>query len=145
MDDWNEVDIEKVRDKFKLIQIKVSNILDSDKDYVSGSIIGNSIEIINNRMIITISYIDNNLNKMTDTIEKEISTEIINKLEEIDLRNLNNNYVYNDEGNYWSIEYNNIFKICGDFVNTIDEYNKIIEIIDYKNIIENIMEEVYGD
>ena len=145
MDDWNEVDIEKVRDKFELKQIKITNNFESDKDYISGSIVSNSIEIINNKMIITITYINNDLNKTTDTIEKEISIDIINKLEEIDLRDINNNYVYLDDGNYWSIEYNNIFKICGDFVNTIDEYNKIIKIIDYKNIIKNIMKEVYGD
>lgn len=145
MVDWNEVDIEKVRDKFELKQIKITNNFESDKDYNSGSIVSNSIEIINNKMIITITYINNDLNKTTYTIEKEISIDIINKLEEIDLRDINNNYVYLDDGNYWSIEYNNIFKICGDFVNTIDEYNKIIKIIDYKNIIKNIMKEIYGD
>ena len=145
MDDWYELDIKRVRDKFELRQIKISNIYDSDKDYICGSIVSNSIEIINNRMIITITYIDNDLNKTTDTIEKEISVDIINQLEEIDLRDINNNYVYSDDGNYWYIEYNNMFKICGDFVNTIDEYNKIIEIIDYKNIINNRMKEIFGD
>ena len=145
MDEWKAVEVEKTREKFELIQIKISNYYEFDNDFISGSIVSNSIEIINNKMIISIDYIDDSLNRLTDIIEKEISTDILHHLEKIDLRDIKNNYIYEDTGNYWSIEYNNIFKICGDFVNTIDEYNKVIEIIDYKNIIKNRIEEIYGD
>ena len=145
MDEWKAVEVEKTREKIELIQIKISNYYEFDNDFISGSIVSNSIEIINNKMIISIDYIDDSLNRLTDIIEKEISTDILHHLEKIDLRDIKNNYIYEDTGNYWSIEYNNIFKICGDFVNTIDEYNKVIEIIDYKNIIKNRIEEIYGD
>lgn len=148
MNEWDELefkDIKKERNSFKLNQIKISNFYTYDSDYVKGQVISNSIEIINNTMIININYIDNELNKKNDITEKSINSDILKNIESIDLRGLNNNYIYEDNGNYWSIEYNNIFKICGDFNNTIDEYNKIIEIIDYKNIINNRLKEINGE
>ena len=148
MNEWNELEfkgISKERKSFKLHQIKISNYFNYDQDLVSGKIISSSIEIINNKMIITIEYVDKELNKQTDIMEKDINRDILNTLEIIDLRNKNNNYLYEDNGNYWSIEYNNIFKICGDFNNTIDEYIKVIDIINYKSIIDNRLKEINGD
>lgn len=148
MNEWDELefkDIKKERNSFKLNQIKISNFYTYDSDYVKGQVISNSIEIINNKMIININYIDNELNKKNDITEKSINSDILKNIESIDLRGLNNNYIYEDNGNYWSIEYNNKFKICGDFNNTIDKYNTIIEIIDYKNIINNRLKEINGE
>lgn len=145
MDEWNENEFQINREKFVLKNIKISNYFNNDGDYNVGQIISSSIEINNNEMIITINYIDKELNNSTDISEKEIDSDIINKISEIDLRTINNNYLFDDNGSYWTIEYNNLFKICGDFINTIDEYNKIISIIDYKNIINNRIKEIYGD
>jgi len=147
MDEWNVLDLNNdiERDKFELTQLKVSNYYLYEKDHNIGQVVSNSIEIIDNKMIITINYIDNNLEEVIDVFDKNIELDIINELEKIDLREINNNYVYEDNGNYWSIEYNNKFKICGDFNNIIDEYSNIIKIIDYKNIIDNRLREIYGE
>ena len=145
MEEWNELEfnnIERERDSFMLRQIKISNIF-SNSDLNIGQIISSSIEINNNKMTITINYVDKDLKNNTDVSDIEVNENILRDLEKIDLRDINNNYIYEDNGSYWSIEYNNIFKICGDFINT-DIYDKVTDIVNYKSIIDNRLKEING-
>ncbi len=77
------------------------------------------------------------INKTTTQIN---SNELINELNKIDLRKINNNF-YTDliPENYkrWEILYNDYFKIVGTYNNEINELKEIKKLIDFDNIVKN--------
>lgn len=77
--------------------------------------------------------------------ELENSENIIKSLEQIDFKNLKNNYFSNDPSqrfSHWELEYNNYFKIPGTFDNEIDEIKEIKKILNFEQIEKQELEKV---
>lgn len=91
--------------------------------------------------------LEHNFEKQTNfqQYELENSENIIKSLEQIDLKNLKNNYFSNDSfhiHSHWELEYNNYFKIVGTFDNEIYEIKEIKRILDFEQIERQELEKV---
>ena len=146
----NDINVEKERNKFIINQLKLTHYYLQDGEYSVGSPISTSIELKCNynfetqekewKKIITHTYCDfNDSQKFVSNISKQDSKDLnklILELEQIDLRDLKNNYYTDEESSYWELEYNNRFKICGTYDYDIDELNSIIKLLDFRNILK---------
>lgn len=77
--------------------------------------------------------------------ELENSGNIIKSLEQIDFKNLKNNYFSNDplqRFSHWELEYNYYFKITGTFDNEIDEIKEVKKILNFEQIEKQELEKV---
>ena len=128
----NDINVEKERNKFIINQLKLTHYYLQDGEYSVGSPISTSI--------ITHTYCDfNDSQKFVSNISKEDNKDLyklILEIEQIDLRDLKNNYYTDEESSYWELEYNNRFKICGTYDYDIDELNSIIKLLDFRNILK---------
>lgn len=97
-----------------------------------------------------ISYQNINEKETRKREEKlENSTEIIKRLEEIDLRNLKNNYFTDfipEKFSHWELTYNHYFKVVGTFDREVEEIKEVSKILDVKKIMDSeLNKENLGD
>ncbi len=97
-----------------------------------------------------ISYQNINEKETRKREEKlENSTEIIKRLEEIDLRNLKNNYFTDfipEKFSRWELTYNHYFKVVGTFDREVEEIKEVSKILDVKKIMDSeLNKENLGD
>ena len=76
----------------------------------------------------------------TDTYDQNIENpnQLIEKLEKYDLRDLKNNYFTEDNPDrftHWELTYNHYFKIVGTYDQNVAEFEKISDILNFKEII----------
>jgi hypothetical protein len=79
------------------------------------------------------------------TIEKhiDISNELVKMINNLRLEDLKNNYFNeNVRGEYWTINYNKLFYIVGTYDSEVEEINKLLELINFKKIKEECLNEV---
>ena len=79
------------------------------------------------------------------TIEKNIgiSNEIVEEINKLNLEELKNNY-YNPElkREYWVINYNKLFYIVGTYDNELEEIDRLLELVNFKDIEKQCLKEV---
>lgn len=97
-----------------------------------------------------ISYQNINEKETRKREEKlENFTEIIKRLEEIDLRNLKNNYFTDfipEKFSHWELTYNHYFKVVGTFDREVEEIKEVSKILDVKKIMDSeLNKENLGD
>ena len=144
---------------FKLTNLKFTKYHFMSGEVYNGCPIKTSIEIkfdnynlstnkeITTKCIEHTYMLEHNFEKQTNfqQYELENSENIIKSLEQIDFKNLKNNYFSNDSfhrHSHWELEYNNYFKIVGTFDNEIDEIKKIKRILDFEQIERQELEKV---
>lgn len=154
IDDFNEVIkgvvVEKRLLPFKLKQLKLERFHWNSKDVIDGMSLSSSIELISKydigtakttwNIIYSHTYVDWNSSEesVTDTSRKVIENpdNLIKELENIDLRQLKNNYFSEEEpysNSYWELSYNDHFKIRGTYDQEIPEVRKIGELLGFAN------------
>jgi hypothetical protein len=64
-------------------------------------------------------------------------------INDLRLEDLKNNY-FNENvwGEYWTINYNKLFYIVGNYDSEVEEINKLLELINFKKIKEECLNEV---
>lgn len=144
---------------FKLTNLKFTKYHFMSGEVYNGCPIKTSIEIkfdnynlstnkeITTKCIEHTYMLEHNFEKQTNfqQYELENSENIIKSLEQIDFKNLKNNYFSNDSfhrHSHWELEYNNYFKIVGTFDNEIDEIKEIKRILDFEQIERQELEKV---
>ena len=93
-----------------------------------------------NRIIESLS-LENDKEQNTDNYDEQIENpdEIIKEIEKNDLRELKNNYFTEENPErftHWELTYNNYFKIVGTYDQNVVEFDKISDILNFKNIID---------
>jgi len=144
---------------FKLTNLKFTKYHFMSGEVYNGCPIKTSIEIkfdnynlstnkeITTKCIVHTYMLEHNFEKQTNfhQYELENSENIIKSLEQIDFKNLKNNYFSNDSfhrHSHWELEYNDYFKIVGTFDNEIDEIKEIKRILDFEQIERQELEKV---
>lgn len=79
-------------------------------------------------------------NSITDLSSSSLSTNIVQKLEEIDLRDLKN-YYFTDQVpeklTRWELTYNKYFKIVGTYDQIVSEIRTIFSLLDFESILKD--------
>ena len=147
-----DIKVERKKNTFQINQLKIEHFYRTNDDVYAGMPISTSIELTKDYnydiksivwiIRVTHNYVslkDINFNE-EDSYIKVIDNDIIKDLEKYDLRDLKNNYFTEEEPDnftHWELTYNNYFKIVGTYDQSIDEFEKIRELLDFKEIIKN--------
>ena len=139
---------------FSINNIKLTHFYFNDGDYDVGSPIKTSLELScdynfeTQRLIWTktVSHTYYNLTggkeHETDSNSSELSDcdELIKSLNNIDLRQLSNNYFTNkspEKYSHWELSYNNYFNITGTYDKEIEEVKRISYLTCFKEVIKD--------
>ncbi len=144
--------------EFKITNLKYTKYYFSSGELYNGCPIKTSVEIKfdsynlkTNKSVatkyITHTYLENHFGEQVNYQEYELenSESIRNLLEQIDLKNLKNNYFSDNrlqQFSHWELEYNNYFKISGTFDNEIYEIIEIKRILEFDQIEKQELEKV---
>ena len=148
----DNIEVDRKRNLFKINQLKIEHFHLNSGDIDAGMPISTSVELncIYNfekeklEWIKTISHTYSSLNSSleytTDTYDQNIENpnQLIEKLEKYDLRDLKNNYFTEDNPDrftHWELTYNHYFKIVGTYDQNVTEFEKISDILNFKEII----------
>ena len=150
MEDWNEdlldsVEREILDDKFTLSNLNYTHYYFYDPENYEGSIISTSIRLYPNNDIwckkVLTKYVDANGIEKEISYERDITKDVIISIENnVDLRLFNNNYSSNypvGEDESYEIVYNSIYKIIGSYDNNIKEFDKLMDLLTVKDILED--------
>ena len=144
----DDVKVERNRSSFTINQLKIEHFYWQSGDIDTGYPISTSIELScnynfnlqKNEWTKTVShtYYKSIDSKETNVYSEKLENDNIVKLiEQIDLRDLNNNY-FTEEAperfTHWEITYNYYFKIVGTYDQDIEAFKKISEILHFKDI-----------
>ena len=147
------ITIERNNPPFKLTQLKITNYYWNSGEIDVGMPISTSIELTCKynfekdtlewfkEVSHTYLSLTNSFEKTTDTYKEEMknANEIISELEKYDLRNYKNNYFTEknpERFTHWEINYNNYFKIVGTYDQELEVFNKISNILNFKEIMD---------
>lgn len=155
------INVERKKEKYKLYNIMFIHYYFNSGDIEVGNPIFTSVELKSNynyemqklewNKIIKHSYYgyNDNFESIINEREEKLSDfELITELENIDLRDYKNNYFTDsdtDRFTHWEIHYNDYFSIVGTYDQEFKEVNKIKEILDVKNIIQEEIEKVKNE
>ena len=150
MEDWNEdllnsIEREILDDKFTLNNLNYTHYYFYDPENYEGSIISTSIRLYPNNDIwckkVVTKYVDANTMEKEISYERDITKDVITNIENnIDLRLFNNNYSSNfpvGEDESYEIVYNSIYKIIGSYDNNTKEFDKLMDLLTVKDILED--------
>jgi len=156
-DDWN-IDIENLpkEPNINIEQIKIIHHYFNDKDIEPGYPIETSVEFIskivnaNIEWVKKIKHIYRNIKNPLLTADRDYEKivknqdEILEKLNNINLSILKNNYSYDSSSKeeYWEIIYNNRFKIVGTYRNELKEFNELCDLLEFETIKNEELEQV---
>jgi len=153
------IEIKRNNNPFKISQLKLTNYYWNSGDIDVGMPISTSVELnckynFDKEILEWTKKVSHTYLSLYDTFEEVTDTyvdklqnaeEIISKLEEHDLRNLNNNY-FTDENperfTHWEITYNTYFKIVGTYDQELDIFKKFSELLDFKKIMDEELKKV---
>lgn len=156
LDDFSNVidnaSVERKKNIFKINQLKLEHFHWNFGELDVGMPITTSIELTCNysfekeklewKKIISHTYLSLKKDKKytTDKYEEEIGNpdELLKKIENYDLRELKNNYFTEENPErftHWELTYNHYFKIVGTYDQSIFEFEKISELLQFKMII----------
>ncbi len=153
-DSLKNVVVEIERKPFKLTQLKIEHFYFNSGERYSGAPVSTSIELKSrydyekNKNVwdktISHSYFGPLASEklFTNTYSEELADfdEIINKIEENDLRKLGNNYFTEDAPerfSHFEVTYNYYFKIVGTYDHEFIEFTNVANLLNFKEIIEN--------
>jgi len=148
----DNVSVERKKNIFKINQLKLGHFHWNFGELDVGMPITTSIELTCNysfekeklewKKIISHTYLSLKKDKKytTDKYEEEIDNpdESLKKIENYDLRELKNNYFTEENPErftHWELTYNHYFKIVGTYDQSIFEFEKISELLQFKMII----------
>lgn len=148
----DNVSVERKKNIFKINQLKLEHFHWNFGELDVGMPITTSIELTCNysfekeklewKKIISHTYLSLKKDKKytTDKYEEEIDNpdESLKKIENYDLRELKNNYFTEENPErftHWELTYNHYFKIVGTYDQSIFEFEKISELLQFKMII----------
>lgn len=149
----NTIKVDRRKSAFKIKQLKIEHFHWELGDIEIGMPITTSIELTCNynfgketlewRKTVSHTYLSLKDDKkyITDTYEEEIVNpiQLIKEIERYDLRKLKNNYFTEedpDSSTHWELTYNNYFKIVGTYDQSIVEFEKISELLQFKMVID---------
>lgn len=149
----DNIQIDRTRPEFELNQLKLEHHHWSSGEIDVGMPITTSVELTCNynfekeklewKKTISHTYLslENDKEQNTDNYDEQIENpdEIIKEIEKNDLRELKNNYFTEENPErftHWELTYNNYFKIVGTYDQNVVEFDKISDILNFKNIID---------
>lgn len=137
-----------------MYSVKLTKYYLSNSNIEEGTPISTSVQIVKgydkvnkkelgNKIIKHLYYSGEHLEVKEKIIVDEINNykEIMNKLDNLNLNKLKNNY-YNDKCpeclEHWELEYD-MFRIVGTYDNYIEELKMVEDVLDFSNIINNLI------
>lgn len=155
----DNIKVDRTRPAFEINQLKVEHFHWNSGDIDVGMPVTTSIELTCNynfekeklewKKTVSHTYLslENDREQTTDTYDEEIENpnDLIKEIEKNDLRELKNNYFTEENPErftHWELTYNNYFKIVGTYDQNIVEFEKIIDILNLKKVIDNEVKKV---
>lgn len=155
----DNINVDRKKNTFEINQLKIEHCHWNSGDIDVGMPITTSVEMTCNynfekeklewKKIISHTYLslENGKEYTTDTYDEEIDNpdELIEKIQNYDLRDLKNNYFTEENPerfSHWELTYNNYFKIVGTYDQEISKFKKISELLDFKKIIDEEVKKV---
>lgn len=155
----DNINVDRKKNTFEINQLKIEHFHWNSGDIDVGMPITTSVEMTCNynfekeklewKKIISHTYLslENGKEYTTDTYDEEIDNpdELIEKIQNYDLRDLKNNYFTEENPerfSHWELTYNNYFKIVGTYDQEISKFKKISELLDFKKIIDEEVKKV---
>lgn len=139
----------------RIYNLKIVHHFYDSGDNVSNYPIEVSVELISNynskndfldwKKSVTFVYFDVNDKKIINKEETLYDKNIINEIENMNLKGLKNNYFTDsipESFSYWEIQYNYNFKIVGTYDNETYEYKRISELLDFNSTIRNMRDQL---